>query len=147
MSSVPLPGVGARPAAPRRRGLWHAAAGLLAVCAVALGVVAHAQDGPTAARAVRAASPAPSPSFAGIIAGVPMQQAACRHWLAGTPAEREGTVAALAQTVGGPSTTGGYGRTLSRASAFRLFDSRCAQPGSGSFLLYEMYTRLAAFGG
>ncbi len=74
-----------------------------------------------------------------------MQQAACRQWLTATPAERGGAVQALRATVGGASTTGGGGTTLSDARATQLFDMRCAQPGTSAFLLYEMYTRAAAF--
>jgi hypothetical protein len=109
----------------------------VAAAAVALAAWPHA----AAHRPVRAAARA----FDGWIAGVPLQQAACRHWLAAPPTERAGAVAALRGTVGGQSTTGGWGTALADDRATRLFDARCAQPGTRGFLLYELYTRAAAF--
>ena len=102
-----------------------------------------------AALSISDRSPAPRsparPAFSGLIGGVPLQLARCSHWRSAPPAERQGAVAALAQAVGGRSTTGGYGTTLDASAATALFDRHCAAPAESSVLLYEIYIRAAAF--
>jgi hypothetical protein len=140
VSSLPVADlVGARARRLPRVVLPAAALAVAAVAAVAIAVAARPHG------ATHRPGRAPAPAFGGWIAGVPMQQAACRHWLAAAPAERAGAVAALRATVGGQSTTGGWGTALADDRATRLFDARCAQPGAQGFLLYELYTRAAAF--
>jgi hypothetical protein len=79
-----------------------------------------------------------------LIGGVPLQQARCEQWLAGSDAERKAVVRALAGVVGGP-TPGGRGTTLASGEAQRLFDHACASPVARGFLLYELYIRAAGF--
>ena len=136
MQSVPAPHLlGARPGA-RRRVAWLA--GLLALVAAVAGTVALA--------GTRAGSPSPPAArpAAMLIGGVPLQQARCVQWLAGSQTERSRTVSALAYVAGGPS---GYGpgATLSQDAAFALFDRTCTSPIAANFLLYEIYNRAAAF--
>jgi hypothetical protein len=92
--------------------------------------------------------PARHPSVPGValIAGKALQSARCAQWRVGTRAERAGVVATLANVVGGPTP---YGRasTLPAPVAHRLFDRACARPYARGFLLYELYTRAAAFYG
>jgi len=140
VSSVPLPPVVAR---RRPRAALGALALLAAVTAAAGGVAVLDRPGSTTAPAPEAAR---ADAFGGWIGGVPMQQASCEQWVGASAAERTGAVASLRATVGGPSTTGGYGTTLTDDRATALFDTRCGQPGAAGFLLYEMYTRAAAFG-
>ncbi|HEX8856231.1 MAG TPA: hypothetical protein VF752_11590 [Thermoleophilaceae bacterium] len=80
-----------------------------------------------------------------LIGGLPLQQARCQEWIGATPSERGAIVRALAGVVGGPSTSGGVGTTLSTARANALFDRVCASRVAQGFLLYEMYIRAAGF--
>jgi hypothetical protein len=117
----------------------------LAAAAV-LAVLALATAGVFALRPGRAAAPAGrSPAQVALIGGVPLQQARCVQWLGGTPAQRQAIVGVLAAEVGGPSTTGGRGSTLTGAQAATLFAHTCASPIARHFLLYELYIRAAAF--
>jgi hypothetical protein len=109
---------------------------------------------PVAAAAVVAAAaawphgrPAAPPLAAppGTLAGAPLQRASCRHWEAADGAQRTVAVRALTATIGGPSTSGGVGTTLSDAAAAALFDRVCATPGTAGFALYLVYARAAAF--
>ena len=59
------------------------------------------------------------------------------QWLGGTPSQRQAIVGVLAAEVGGPSTTGGRGSTLTDAQAATLFAHTCASPVARHFLLYE----------
>jgi hypothetical protein len=61
------------------------------------------------------------------------------------PAQRLGTIHALTDTIGGASTSGGYGTTLDDAAVGRLFDRVCSTPSTGGFALYLIYARAAAF--
>ncbi|MEA2439049.1 MAG: hypothetical protein QOH76_473 [Thermoleophilaceae bacterium] len=130
MQSVPAPAGLTRPA-----GAFAVA--LLATCAVTLGLAAVAD--------------APSPSapkapavYRGLIGGVALQSARCVQWNAGTGAEREQVVGALAYSVGG-ATPYGNGTTLASAQAHSLFDRACASPVARGWLLYELYIRAAGF--
>jgi hypothetical protein len=86
----------------------------------------------------------PEPGVA-LIGGVPLQQARCEQWMAGSRTERDAVVGALAGTVGGPSSTGGVGTTLTASEANALFDHACASSVASGFLLYELYIRAAGF--
>jgi hypothetical protein len=80
-----------------------------------------------------------------LIGGLPLQQARCEQWVDASASERGAIVRALAGVVGGPSTSGGVGTTLSTARANALFDRVCASGVAQGFLLYEMYIRAAGF--
>jgi hypothetical protein len=119
------------------RALSRAAIALLLCAALALGVVTFwPHDGGPA--------PAGTPAIT-LIGGVPIQQARCSQWLAGSTAERNAVVDVLAKVAGGASTTGGYGATLSPRDTRALFTRTCAAPFASGFLLYELYNRAAAF--
>jgi hypothetical protein len=77
--------------------------------------------------------------------GAALQSARCKQWVAATPAERAAIVDVLGDVVGGP-TQYGPAKALTDDEATRLFDSRCAHPYARGWLLYELYTRAAAFG-
>jgi hypothetical protein len=106
----------------------------LATCAVTLALAAVA-DAP---------SPAPkAPAlYRGLIGGVALQSARCVQWNAGTGAERDRVVGALADSVGG-ATPYGNGTTLASTQAHSLFDRACASPVARGWLLYELYIRAA----
>jgi len=87
----------------------------------------------------------PNPSGVALIGGVPIQQARCSQWNSGGTAERDAVVAALASSVGGASTSGGRGTTLTNGESYRLFNRACASPIAHGFLLYELYIRAAGF--
>jgi hypothetical protein len=78
--------------------------------------------------------------------GKPLQQASCRQWNAASPATRAAIVDVLHDVVGGP-TPYGPAKALPNDQAERLFDTRCAHPYARGWLLYELYTRAAAFSG
>jgi hypothetical protein len=73
-----------------------------------------------------------------------LQSARCRQWRRASRHERDAAVATLAALVGGP-TPYGPGSTLPADDAHRLFDRACARHYARGFLLYELYTRAAAF--
>jgi hypothetical protein len=80
----------------------------------------------------------------------PLGQYTCRDWRQGGAAERAEVLARLRRWVGGPvvsSTLLGYGTVLPDAWATTLFDARCGQPRTSSFLLYRIYGPAAAFAG
>jgi hypothetical protein len=105
-------------------------------------VVGH--EAPRAVVSQRAAPP-PARAYDGILAGVPLQRARCRNWRAAAPAQRQEAVRALTATIGGASTTGGVGTTLSDSAASSLFDRVCSTPSTSGFALYLIYARAAAF--
>jgi hypothetical protein len=107
---------------------------LAAVGALALGI-ATKTDAPT---------PATHP-YNGLIGGVQLQQARCIQWNAGTSGERDNVAAALSYSVGGASTSGGRGTTLSSSEAHTLFDRACSNQIAANWLLYELYIRAAGF--
>jgi hypothetical protein len=88
---------------------------------------------------------APSVPFDGTLSGAPLQRARCLHWERAGIAERRGAVAALKMVIGGASTTGGVGTTLTEAQAMTLLDRTCASPKTAHFVLYMIYARAAAF--
>ena len=140
MQSVPAPPV---VAAPRRAGRpWAAGLAVAALLALA-GAGALALTAGDRARPAVPPTPRPAPA-AGVIGGVPLQQARCANWLGASAAERAGTARALAAVVGG-RTPQGPATTLTSSEAQRLFDHACASPIARNFLLYELYIRAAGF--
>jgi hypothetical protein len=133
---------------PAQVGLTGGRLALAALVAAAL-TAALALSGLWPPRAVETAVPAPQPALAvpfdGILAGAPLQRATCTNWQAASVGERRGAVAALAMLVGGASTGGGVGTTLTEAQGLALFDRQCATPKTRHFILYVMYARAAAF--
>jgi hypothetical protein len=71
-----------------------------------------------------------------------LQQADCGDWKRASVEGRKLTVDRLEQVVRGPN---GEGRTLPDDSAYNVINARCKQYAARGFLLYEMYTRAAAF--
>ena len=135
MRIVPAPYVAD---APRRAPVGLVAAAVVAVMALGTAGVLALHPG-------RPAAPVVKPPAIALIGGVPLQQARCVQWLGGTPSQRQAIVGVLAAEVGGPSTTGGRGSTLTDAQAATLFAHTCASPVARHFLLYELYIRAAAF--
>jgi hypothetical protein len=123
-----------------------AAAALLAALAVFLfarpGDDRRADTPPTPASAAAAAI---SPGYNGTLAGAPLQRARCEHWLRAGPSQRLDAVRGLTSTVGGASSSGGVGTTLTDAQAIALFDRTCATRATRGFVLYIIYARAAAF--
>ena len=118
-----------------------AVAAVAALMALAgLGQVAGATSNRDASRPAVSARPPVA-----LIGGVPIQQARCAQWNASGTAERDAVVAALASSVGGASTGGGRGTTLTTGESYRLFNRACASPIAHGFLLYELYIRAAGF--
>lgn len=138
MQSVPAPPLVGR--APRRS--WAAAGALAALVAVAAVAIAFATSSPAPPPAAPAAK-----AYDGLIGGVPLQSARCVQWNAGSAAERDRVVGALAYSVGGASTgrAGGVGTTLPPAQAHSLFDRACSSQIAQHWLLYELYIRAAGF--
>ena len=91
------------------------------------------------------ASPQPTATYDGVIHGIPLQRATCANWRRASGADRDEILSGLAGTVGGASTTGGYGRTLAPAQASALFDAQCATSATRHFILYVIYARAAGF--
>lgn len=133
MQAVPAPGLG------RLRPVGRLTAALAAVAALAA----------TASLVVPAPSPdrpaAPRVAVAGLPAGMPLQRARCADWWHMTGEQRQALIGVLRGVVGGASTTGGRGTTLTDAETTRLFDNNCANPVSDGFLLYLLYARAAGF--
>jgi hypothetical protein len=124
----------------RRVRLSRGAAALALIAALGLaGALALASRDGAPARHRAAVTPT------ALIGGLPLQQARCQEWMGASPSERSAIVRALAGVVGGPSTSGGVGTTLSTARANALFDRVCASHVAQGFLLYEMYIRAAGF--
>ena len=133
--------VRATPGLAARRRLVGAAAVIAAAVALLAAVSLLGSDAPAPARTP--ARPAGPPGVA-MIGGEKLQSARCRQWRGATPAEKDAVVATLARVVGGPTP---YGRAsiLPDPVAHDLFDRACARYYARGFLLYEMYTRAAAF--
>jgi hypothetical protein len=121
----------------------HLLAALLVALAAIVVAVALASGGDSDASAARGTG---YRKDVALIDGVALQQARCRQWLAGTSAQRAAIVDVLHDVVGGP-TPYGPARALSASDATALFDRRCAHPYARGWLLYELYTRAAAFSG
>lgn len=74
----------------------------------------------------------------------------CAAWQHASATRRASILARLRRWVGGAvegSTLTGYGTVLPDAWATQLFDARCGQPRTGSFVLYRIYGPAAAFAG
>ena len=84
------------------------------------------------------------PHGVALIQGEALQSASCEDWLTGSARDREDIVAALEYDTSGP-TPYGPASTLPAPEAHRLFDRACAKPYARGFLLYQLYTRAAAF--
>jgi len=137
------------PARLGRGGRIAAAAVAVAAVAAAL-VLAAVTSGPGARPPARhaglAAAPAQrvAPAAVAKIGGKALQSARCPQWRGATAREKDRVVATLAHVVGG-STPYGRATTLPAAVAHDLFDRACARTYARGFLLYELYTRAAAF--
>jgi len=126
--------------APAPRPLGRAAAVLAAIAALAatasLVMPAQHSGHPVAPRVAASAE---------LATGVPLQRARCADWWRMTGEQRTALFGVLRGTVGGPSTSGGRGTTLTDAQATRLFDNNCANQVASGFLLYALYVRAAGF--
>jgi hypothetical protein len=137
--SLPSRRVGARRLVPGAAG-----AALLTAAVLAAGLwPPHARE--VVATAPAPAVVAPAVPFDGTLSGAPLQRARCVHWQRAGLAERRGAVAGLAMVVGGASTSGGVGTTLTEAQAMALLDRTCATAATEHFVLYIIYARAAAF--
>lgn len=89
-----------------------------------------------------------APSNRGL--AVPIGQANCADWRAGTVDQRFGAIEQL-RRVRADQITGkgirGQGSVLTDDQAYGLFEARCADPGSGGFRLYKVYAFAAGFAG
>jgi len=94
----------------------------------------------TASPAARQAEPPPVAR----LGGKALQSARCAQWRGAPARQRDAVVATLAAVVGG-STPYGPASTLPASVAHDLFDRTCARRYARGFLLYELYTRAAAF--
>lgn len=125
--------------APRaRRKPAAIAAGLVLTLALAAGAALVAIGAPHRTAPV-------ARGYDGMLAGVPLQRARCSNWQAASSAARLQAVQALSATIGGASTGGGVGTTLSDAQVRGLFDRFCSTPQTENFVLYLIYARAAAF--
>jgi hypothetical protein len=127
---------------PVRAAAWVAAAAVLAGC----GAREAAPQRPAAAVT---ASPSPAAPVkprrsVALIGGKALQSARCREWRRGSARQRAAIVSTLQLVVGGP-TPYGQASSLPAADATALFDRACSRSYARSFLLYELYTRAAAF--
>jgi hypothetical protein len=125
----------------RRRSRRAVLAGATAVAALALAAIAFSGALPLGATRT---APAPR-AYDGMLAGLPLQRANCASWHAAAATQRGQAVRALSATIGGASTTGGFGTTLPDREVSALFDRVCGTPGTTSFVLYLIYARAAAF--
>jgi hypothetical protein len=129
--------------APRTSSRASAVAAV-AVATVALAVVVTGSGEPPERASPRAAAPsAPAPAPVAELRGN-LQSARCRHWRAGSEADRRTVLGALHTVVGG-RTQAGVASTLSSAEATRLLDDACAPGYARGYLLYELYIRAAGF--
>lgn len=88
------------------------------------------------------AGDSPPPQAGPLGSRAKLQQADCSDWKRASIRERQLTIDRLEEVVRGPH---GKGRTLPDDSAYSVIDGRCKQYYARGFLLYEMYTRAAAF--
>jgi hypothetical protein len=117
----------------------RAAAGL-AVAALLAGCGARAEPAPRSADVPQVK---PRRSVA-LIDGKALQSARCTQWRRGSAHERAAIVSTLQAVVGGP-TPYGQASALPPHDATALFDRACSRSYARGFLLYELYTRAAAF--
>jgi hypothetical protein len=85
---------------------------------------------------------APPPDAGPLGPSAKLQQADCADWKRASVAGRRLTVDRLEQVVRGAN---GKGRTLPDDSAYNVLDGQCRQYAARGFLLYQLYTRAAAF--
>jgi hypothetical protein len=123
---------------PVRAAAWVAAAAVLAGCGAP-----EAAPHPAATASPSPAAVKPRRSVA-LIDGKALQSARCTQWRRGSGRQRAAIVSTLQAVVGGP-TPYGQASSLPPADATALFDRACSRAYARSFLLYELYTRAAAF--
>src|SRR4051812_35630082 len=69
----------------------------------------------------------PPVHLGGVSLGVELRLADCSDWESGTAAERLGTIAEIANFVGGPvGTAGGHGATLDTQQAYDVMEEYCS---------------------
>jgi hypothetical protein len=82
---------------------------------------------------------------------IPLSTFNCGQWHVARADIRQAVLDELHGFYGGPVSgqrrTQAYGTVLSDDQATKLFDSYCGRPYAGSFTLYKLYARAAAFGG
>jgi hypothetical protein len=118
------------------RAPWLALAAGILLLGIAVALLGADSGAPAATPSAR--------SDLALIGGKPLQQASCAEWRTATPDERAAVIATLKRNVGA-GTPYGPGTTLSAADAYALFERACARPYADGFLLYQIYTRAAAF--
>ena len=135
--------VRATPGLAGRRRLVAAAA-VFGVAVALVGAASLARTDPPAPAPARTSARPAGPRGVAMIGGEKLQSARCRQWRGASRAEKDAVVATLARVVGGPTP---YGRAsiLPERAAHELFDRACSRYYARGFLLYEMYTRAAAF--
>ena len=70
--------------------------------------------------------------------------AQCRDWNAGTPAEKQATIADIRSSLT-PQSQEESGTSLSDERAYELFEHSCTEDWAQGFELYKLYARAAAF--
>lgn len=88
------------------------------------------------------AGDSPPPQAGPLGSRAKLQQADCSDWKRSSIRERRLTIDRLEEVVRGGN---GKGRTLPDDGAYNVIDGRCKQYYARGFLLYEIYTRAAAF--
>jgi hypothetical protein len=123
----------------------RAAAGITAVALLAGCGAAETAPRPAAApQPAAAAAPVKPRKKVALIAGKALQSARCTQWRRGSARQRAAIVSTLQVVVGGP-TPYGQASALPPDDATALFNRACSRYYARSFLLYELYTRAAAF--
>jgi hypothetical protein len=85
---------------------------------------------------------APPDQLGPLGADAKLQSATCTEWRHASLRERYLTVDRIQEVVAGPNK---IGRTLPDQRAYEIIDARCENRYARGFLLYEIYTRAAAF--
>jgi hypothetical protein len=75
--------------------------------------------------------------------GVKLQLATCTDWHESSPDQRRSAVDQLERAVAGPRKEG---TTLEDDVAYDTIEARCEPEFAKGFLLYQLYSRAAAFG-
>lgn len=130
----------------RRTRLVGAALALALVAAAVTLALASGGGARGHGAAVAPAKDLPPPGAVALIGGMKLQSARCKNWVGAPRSEKLAVADALKRMVGG-MTQFGRASSLTRAQAFALFDRVCSQSFTRGFLLYELYTRSAGFGG
>jgi hypothetical protein len=144
--AVPLPGLAVDPPSRRAR-VFGATVGVIAAAAATAGVLSGFGANVERHAAVTHRAPAVAKFDDGVVQGMPLQRATCANWRHASASDRNEILNGLASTVGGASTTGGYGTTLSATDGAALFDRQCATPETRHFILYVIYVRAAGLRG